>query len=59
MIETKKSGNKTSSGKIDLDIRTNASPNVAQDQVSGGVTDKSVGSPPKFFQENRNKIVQF
>ena len=37
MFETQKSGNKTSSGKIDLNIRTLASPKVGQDQVSGGV----------------------
>ena len=35
MFETQKSGNKTSSGKIDLNIRTLASPKVGQDQVSG------------------------
>ena len=33
-----KSGNKTSSGEIDLDIRTHASAKVGQDQVSGGVS---------------------
>ena len=33
----KKSGNKTSSGEIGLNIRTHASPKVGQDQVSGGV----------------------
>ena len=33
-----KSGNKTSSGEIGLDIRTHASPKVGQDQVSGGVS---------------------
>ena len=38
MFETQKSGNKTSSGKIGLDIRTHASPKVGQDQVSGGVS---------------------
>ena len=37
MFETRKSGNKTSSGEIGLDIRTHASPKVGQDQVSGGV----------------------
>ena len=37
MFETQKSGNKTSSGEIGLDIRTHASPKVGQDQVSGGV----------------------
>ena len=38
MFETQKSENKTSSGEIGLDIRTNASPKVGQDQVSGGVS---------------------
>ena len=38
MIETQKSGNKTSSGEIGLDIRTHASPKVGQDQVSGRVS---------------------
>ena len=33
-----KSGDKTSSGEIGLDIRTHASPKVGQDQVSGGVS---------------------
>ena len=37
MFETQKSGNKTSSGEIGLNIRTPASPKVGQDQVSGGV----------------------
>ena len=34
----KKSGYKTSSGEIGLDIRTHASLKVGQDQVSGGVS---------------------
>ena len=38
MFEIQKSGDKTSSGEIGLDIRTNASPKVEQDQVSGGVS---------------------
>ena len=33
-----RSGDKTSSGKIGLDIRTHASPKVGQDQMSGGVS---------------------
>ena len=37
MFETQKSGNKTSSGEIGLNIRTFASPKVVQDQVPGGV----------------------
>ena len=31
VFETQKSGNKTSSGEIDLNIRTRASPKVGQD----------------------------
>ena len=38
MFEIQRSGDKTSSGKIGLDIRTHASPKVGQDQVSGGVS---------------------
>ena len=38
MFEIQKSGDKTSSGEIGLDIRTHASPKVRQDQVSGGVS---------------------
>ena len=38
MFEIQKSGDKTSSGEIGLDIRTHASPKVVQDQVSGGVS---------------------
>ena len=38
MFETQKSGNKTSSGEIGLDIRTHASPKKGQDQVSGRVS---------------------
>ena len=37
MFETQKSGNKTSSGEIGLNIRTLASLKVGQDQVSGNV----------------------
>ena len=37
MFQIQKSGDKTSSGEIGLDFRTNASPKVGQDQVSGGV----------------------
>ena len=37
MFEIHKSGDKTSSGEIGLDIRTHASPKVGQDHVSGGV----------------------
>ena len=38
MFETQKFGNKTKLGKIGLNIRTHASPNAGQDQVSGGVS---------------------
>ena len=38
IFETQKSGNKTSSGEIGLDIRTHASPKVGQDQIPGGVS---------------------
>ena len=38
MFETQKSGNKTRSGEIGLNIRTLASPKVGQDQVFGGVS---------------------
>ena len=34
MFEIQKSGDKTSSGEIGLDIRIHASPKVGQDQVS-------------------------
>ena len=36
IFEIQKSGDKTSSGEIGLDIRTHASPKVGHDQVSGG-----------------------
>ena len=36
MFEIQRTGDKTSSGEIGLDIRTHASPKVGQDQVSGG-----------------------
>ena len=38
MFEIQRSWDKTSSGEIGLDIRTHASTNVGQDQVSGGVS---------------------
>ena len=38
VFEIQKSGGKTSSGEIGLDIRTHASPKVGQDQVSEGVS---------------------
>ena len=43
MFVTQKSGNKTSSGEICLDIGAHASPKVGQDQVSGGVGILSLG----------------
>ena len=38
VFEIQRSGDKTNSGEIGLDIRTHASPKVGQDQVSGGVS---------------------
>ena len=38
VFEIQRSGDKTSSGEIGLDIRTHAIPKVGQDQVSGGVS---------------------
>ena len=38
MFETQKSGNKTSSGEIGLNIRTFVSSKLGQDNVSGGVS---------------------
>ena len=38
MFEIQKSGDKTSLGEIGLVIRTYGSPEVGQDQVSGGVS---------------------
>ena len=38
LFETQKSGNKTNSREICLNITTFASPKVGQDQVSGGVS---------------------
>ena len=41
MFETQKTGNKTSSGEIGLNIRTHelyGSPNVGQDQIFAGVS---------------------
>ena len=37
-VRNRKSGDKTSSGEIGLDIKTHASPKVGQDQVPGGVS---------------------
>ena len=54
MFETQKSGSKTSSGEIGLDIRTNASPKVGQDQVSGGVT-RSTSITPYRGEEEEDK----
>ena len=41
MFEIQKSGDKTSSGEIGLDIITHVSHKVGQDQVSGGVMPSS------------------
>ena len=48
VFETQKSGDKTSPGEIGLDIRTNASPKVGQDQVSGGVSVIHTSAPVPF-----------
>ena len=53
MFKIRKSGDKTSSGEIGLDIRTHASPKVGQDQVSGGVA-SSVGMPHPLHMFNGN-----
>ena len=50
MFEIQKSGDKTSSGEIGLDIRTHASPKVGQDQVSGGQTFNLILMVLKYFQ---------
>ena len=54
MFETQKSGNKTSSGEIGLDIRTYASPKVGQDQVSGGVSVPCLHATPVAQVPPRN-----
>ena len=38
VFEIQRSGDKTSSGEIGLDIKTHASPKVVQDQLSGRVS---------------------
>ena len=57
VFEIQRSGDKTSSGEIGLDIRTHASPKVGQDQVSGGVSVPCrhatlVADAPKYLQMN-------
>ena len=42
MLETQNYGNKTSSGEIGLNIRTHASPEVGQDQVSDRISGNSI-----------------
>ena len=49
MFEIQKSGDKTSSGEIGLDIRTHASPKLGQDQVSGGVSVPSWHAAPVAY----------
>ena len=54
MFEIQKSGDKTSSEEIGLDIRTHASPEVGQDQVSGGhELWYQMKSPVIFFRNQR------
>ena len=59
MFGTRKSGNKTSSGDIGLNIRTLASPKVGQGQVSGG---ESVlcwhAAPVAMFYGNLSQLGQ-
>ena len=54
MFETQKSGNKTSSEEIGLNIRTLVSPEVGQDQVSGGVI--IMPHPLQIFNENLSRF---
>ena len=56
MFKTQKSGNKTSSREIGLNIRTLASPRVGQDQVSGGVSVLCWHAAPAANVLNDNKI---
>ena len=49
VFEIQKSGDKTSSGEIGLDIRTHASPKVGQDQVSGGVSVACLHATPVAY----------
>ena len=49
MFEIQKSGDKTSSGEIGLDIRTHASPKVGQDQVSGEVSVRCWHATPVLY----------
>ena len=49
VFEIQKSGDKTNSGEIGLDIRTHASPKVGQDQVSGGVSVLSWHAAPVAY----------
>ena len=53
MFETQKSGEKTSSGEIGLNIRTPACPKVGQDQVSGGVRQKRSTEGCSKFKSKR------
>ena len=58
MFETQKSGNKTSSGEIGLNIRTLASPKVGQDQVPGGISVLCYMPHPlqMFYGTSRNEV---
>ena len=51
VFEIQRSGDKTSSGEIGLDIRIHASPKVGQDQVSGGVR-------TFFLEQSQTKLVK-
>ena len=56
MFKTPKSGNKTSSGENGLNIRTNASPKVAQDQMSGRVSVPSRHATPITYAPWKRKF---
>ena len=58
MFEIQKSGDKTSSGEIGLDIRIHASPKVRQDQVSGGVSVLCWHAAPVSLRENMSILDQ-
>ena len=62
MFEIQKSGDKTSSGEIGLDIRTHASPKVGQDQVSLSniLNQKSVQSNiPPYFEYKESPCISY
>ena len=52
MFETQNFGNKTSSGEIGLNTGTHASPNVGQDQMSGGASSVGMPHPLQLFYDS-------